>query len=85
MVFPALARELRQSIMQNFAHAAFAPDVIEAMTAALKGAVATLPEPVQAAHINVLAESILRTAGTGERQTAAMQRIALMELQLAPR
>ncbi|EHR01347.1 hypothetical protein [Bradyrhizobium sp. WSM471] len=71
--------------MQNFANAAFSPDVIEVMTSALKAAVATLPEPVQSLHVNLLAESILRTAGGGEREAAALQRIALIELQLACR
>jgi hypothetical protein len=35
--------------------------------------------------VTLLAESILRTAKTGERNAAVLQRIALMELQLAPR
>lgn len=47
--------------MQNFANAAFAPDVIAAMTSALEAAITTLPEPVHSFHVNVLAESILRT------------------------
>jgi hypothetical protein len=71
--------------MQNFANASFAPDVIEAMTSALKAAVATLPEPVHSRHVNLLAESILRTAGGGERAASALQRIALIELQLVRR
>jgi len=71
--------------MKNLSNAAFSPEVIELMTAALEAAVATLPEPVHSSHVNALAESILRTAGTGERDPAALQRIALMELQLAPR
>ena len=71
--------------MQNFANASFSPELIEAMTSALEGAVATLPDPVHAAHVNQIAESILRTAGAGERDAATLQRIALMELQLARR
>ncbi|HLG84990.1 MAG TPA: hypothetical protein VKY22_28635 [Bradyrhizobium sp.] len=71
--------------MKDFSDAVFPPDVIELMTAALEGAVATLPEPVSSTQVNVLAESILRTARAGERDVAALQRIALMELQLAPR
>ncbi|BBO09736.1 hypothetical protein TM102_12060 [Bradyrhizobium sp. TM102] len=55
------------------------------MTGALEAAVASLPEPVQASHVNMLAESILRTAAAGERNVANLQRIALMELQLVPR
>jgi len=59
--------------------------VIELMTTALEAAVATLPEPVHSAHVNALAESILRTASAGERDISNLQRIALMELQLATR
>ncbi|MCS3727700.1 hypothetical protein FHR88_002739 [Bradyrhizobium betae] len=55
------------------------------MTIALGAAVATLPEPVHSAHIDTIAQSILRTAKTGERNVAVLQRIALMELSLAPR
>jgi len=71
--------------MQNFANAAFSPDVIAAMTAALKAAIATLPEPVHSVHVDILAESILRTARAGERDAETLQRLALMELQLAHR
>jgi hypothetical protein len=35
--------------------------------------------------VQFLAESILRTAKTGERDPAVLKRIALMELQIAPR
>lgn len=61
------------------------PEVIELMTAALDRAVASLPEPVSSLHVNLLAESILRTAQSGERDVAALERIALMELQMMPR
>jgi len=71
--------------MKNFADAAFSPEIIELMTAALEASVSTLPEPVSAAHINLLAESILRTANTGERDAGVLQRIALVELQITPR
>lgn len=71
--------------MKNLANAEFSPEVIELMTTALEAAVATLPEPVHSAHVNALAESILRTAGAGERDVTNLQRIALLELQLAPR
>ena len=71
--------------MKNFADAAFSPEVIELMTAALEASIGTLPEPVTTAHINLLAESILRTAKTGERDAAVLQRIALVELQITPR
>jgi hypothetical protein len=71
--------------MKNFPDAAFGPDMIEAMTAALDRAVASLPEPVIASHVNLLAESILRTAQAGERDVATLERIALIELQVTPR
>lgn len=71
--------------MQNFSDVEFSPEVIALMTTALEAAVATLPEPVHSSHVNALAESILRTAGAGERDVATLQRVALLELQLAPR
>ncbi len=71
--------------MKNFSDAAFSPEVIEIMTRAFHASVAALPDPVQAAHVNLIAESILRTADAGERDGAVLQRIALMELQIAPR
>ncbi len=86
--FPTLidgSHEQLAGDMKNFSNAAFSPDVIKLMTTALEAAVATLPEPVHSSHVNALAESILRTAGAGERQVANLQRIALLELQLAPR
>jgi hypothetical protein len=71
--------------MRNFAYASFSPEMIEIMTAALVASIATLPHPVSSAHVNILAESILRTAKTGERDVAVLQRIALVELQIVPR
>ncbi|KIU44677.1 MULTISPECIES: hypothetical protein [Bradyrhizobium] len=71
--------------MKNFSNAAFAPEVIELMTRALESSVATLPDPVSSSHIKTIAESILRTAKDGEREIDALQRIALLELALAPR
>ena len=71
--------------MRNFSDAAFSPEVVEIMSAALEQAVATLPEPVSSAHVNVLAESILRTAQSGVRDLAELRRLALLELQIAPR
>ncbi|HXI07363.1 MAG: hypothetical protein ACRC1G_19855 [Bradyrhizobium sp.] len=71
--------------MKNFADASFEPEVIELMTAALDRAVASLPEPVSTSHVNLLAESILRTAQSGERDVTVLERIALMELQMTPR
>lgn len=71
--------------MKNFSNAEFSPEVIALMTTALEAAVATLPEPVHSSHVNALAESILRMANAGERDVVNLQRIALLELQLAPR
>jgi hypothetical protein len=71
--------------MKDFSNAAFSPETIEAMTAALEASISTLPEPVSSTHVNLLAESILRTAKTGETDPLVLQRIALLELQLSPR
>jgi hypothetical protein len=71
--------------MKNFSDAAFSPDVIEIMTAALEESINTLPHPVSSAHVNLIAESILRTANAGERDVAVLKRIALVELQITPR
>jgi hypothetical protein len=71
--------------MKDFSNAAFPPDVIEAMTVALEASISTLPEPVSSTHVNLLAESILRTAKTGQIDPFVLQRIALLELQLSPR
>jgi hypothetical protein len=71
--------------MKNFSNAAFQPEAIEQMTAALRKAVASLPEPVSSADVNRLAESILRTAKDGEGDIAVLERLALLELQLTSR
>jgi hypothetical protein len=71
--------------MKNFSDAAFSPEVIEIMTVALEESINTLPHPVSTAHVNLLAESILRTANAGERDVAVLKRIALVELQITPR
>lgn len=71
--------------MKDFSDAAFSPDVIALMTRALDAAVAALPEPVSSTHVTVLAEGVLRAAKAGERDVIAMQRLALLELQLMPR
>jgi hypothetical protein len=71
--------------MKDFAAAAFSPEVIEAMSTALEASVSALPEPVHSSQVNQLAESILRTAQSGERDTEVLKRLALLELQIAPR
>ncbi len=71
--------------MKDFSNASFPPETLDIMKNALDAAVASLPEPVSSAHVQSLAESILRTAKEGERDPATLQRMALMELQISPR
>lgn len=71
--------------MKDLSDAAFSPETIALMTEALHAAIASLPEPVSSTHVNLLAEAVLRAAKEGERDVAAMQRLALLELQLMPR
>jgi hypothetical protein len=71
--------------MKDFSNASFSPETISIMKTALDAAVASLPDPVSSAHVNSIAETILRTAKDGERDPATLQRMALMELQIAPR
>jgi len=75
----------RIATMKDFSNAAFSPDTIGIMKNALDAAVASLPEPVNSAHVQSIAETILRTAKEGERDPATLLRIALMELQITPR
>jgi hypothetical protein len=67
--------------MKDFSNASFPPETIGIMKNAMDAAVATLPEPVSSAHVQSIAESILRAAKDGERDPAALQRMALLELQ----
>ena len=71
--------------MKDFANAAFSPDTIAVLLSAMEAAVATLPEPVSSAHVQSIAQSILRSAKEGERDPVALQRLALLELQITPR
>jgi hypothetical protein len=71
--------------MKDFSNASFPPETVDLMKNALDAAVASLPDPVSSAHVQSLAESILRTAKEGERDPAALQRMALLELQISPR
>jgi hypothetical protein len=71
--------------MKDFEHASFAPDTIKTMTTAMNDAIATLPHPVSSAHVQAVAETILRTANDGERDPTVLARMALLELQLSPR
>ena len=71
--------------MKDFANACFPPETIRVMQSALEAAVATLPEPVSSDHVQRIAESILRTAQTGETNPTVLQRMALLELQIKSR
>lgn len=71
--------------MKDFSDAAFSPETIALMTSALKASVSALPEPVSSTHVSFLAEAVLRAAKAGERDVIAMQRLALLELQIMPR
>lgn len=71
--------------MKDFANASFPPETVSMMKNALDAAVASLPDPVSSAHVQSIAETILRTAKEGERDPAILQRMALMELQISPR
>lgn len=71
--------------MKDFSNASFPPETIAIMEIAMNGAVATLPEPVSSAHVRAIAETILRTAGKGERDAKVLERMALLELQISPR
>lgn len=71
--------------MKDFSNASFAPETLHIMKKAMDAAVASLPDPVSSAHVQSLAETILRTAKEGERDPSTLQRMALLELQIAPR
>jgi hypothetical protein len=73
--------------MQNFlgGDVVYTPEVIEIMSAALEASIESLPEPVSATQVHTLAESILHSAGRGERDIAVLERIALVELRITPR
>jgi hypothetical protein len=71
--------------MQDFSNASFPPETLDIMRDAMDAAVATLPDPVSSAHVNSIAETILRSAKEGERDPATLGRMALLELQITPR
>jgi hypothetical protein len=78
-------RDKIETEMKDFSNASFPPETIGIMKKALDAAVATLPEPVSSAHVQSIAETILRTAKDGERDPTTLQRMALIELQISPR
>jgi hypothetical protein len=71
--------------MKDFPNASFPPETIAIMETAMVGAVATLPDPVNSAYVQSIAETILRTAENGERDAKVLERMALLELQISPR
>ena len=48
-------------LVDNFANASFAPDLIATMGNALDGAISTLPHPVSSGHVQFLAEALVIT------------------------
>jgi hypothetical protein len=71
--------------MKDFSNASFPPETVDLMKDAMEAAVATLPDPVNSAHVQSIAETILRTAKDGERDPNTLKRMALLELQIMPR
>jgi hypothetical protein len=71
--------------VKDFSNASFPPETLDIMKKAMDAAVAALPDPVSSAHVQSLAETILRSAKEGERDPSTLQRLALLELQIAPR
>jgi hypothetical protein len=71
--------------MKNFPHASFPPETVALMTTAMDSALSKLPHPVGSAHVRAIAETILRSAQEGERDPAALERMALLELMISPR
>jgi hypothetical protein len=71
--------------MKDFPHASFPPDTIALMTTAMDSALSRLPHPVTSTHVKSIAETILRSTQEGERDPAALERMALLELMISPR
>jgi hypothetical protein len=71
--------------MKDFSNVSFPPDAIKVMTLALNGALSTLPHPVSSRNVQSVAETMLHTAKEGERDPTVLTRMALLELQIAPR
>ena len=71
--------------MKDFSNASFPPDTIEVMTLAMNAALAALPHPISSKYVQLVAETILRTAKDGERDPKALERMALLELKISPR
>jgi hypothetical protein len=64
--------------MKDFSNASFPPETLDIMKNAMgRGR--------RFAHVQSIAETILRTAKQGERDPLTLQRMALLELQIMPR
>src|SRR3954451_3034775 len=74
-----------RSQMKDFSNASFPPETIAIMKVALDRAVASLPDHISSAHVQAIAETILRTAKDGERNPVILQRMALMEIGISTR
>jgi hypothetical protein len=72
-------------VMKDFSNASFSPETVAIMKEAMDAAIASLPDPISSTHVRSIAETILRTAKDGERDPATLQRMALLELQIALR
>jgi hypothetical protein len=81
----ALLASAGSKAVKDFANASFSPDTIAILQSAMEAAVATLPDPVSSSNVQSIAQSILRSAKEGERDPVALQRLALLELQITPR
>jgi hypothetical protein len=71
--------------MKDFAHASFPPDTVGMMKQVLDETLEALPHPVKSSHAQAVAETILRSVKDGERDTATLKSLALLELQITPR
>jgi hypothetical protein len=71
--------------VKDFSHAVFSPETVVILQSAMDAAVSTLPDPVSSSNVQVIAQSILRSAKEGERDPLVLQQLALLELQIIPR
>jgi hypothetical protein len=81
----ALLALAENKAVKDFGNASFSPDTVAILQSAMEAAVATLPDPVSSSNVQSIAQSILRSAQEGERDPIALQRLALLELQITPR
>ena len=72
----------RGHALKDFANASLSPDTVTILEAAMEAALATLPDAVSSSNVESIAQSILRTAREGEQDPVALQRLALLELQM---